>query len=107
MASTATSAAPTTPKPPSSHASAPSPSSASTSASEYGQASKKYHLPLVRRRRRGRGALLCQDLPRLIRWRGAPRARRLSVREKRRCVDGGVYGDGSALPRAQWRTRVQ
>src|SRR5687768_18598521 len=71
------------------------------------EASKEHDLSLVRWRRRGRGAILRQDLSRFIRWRGARRTGRLSFREERGCVDGRVYGDGNSLPRAQWRTRVQ
>jgi len=50
----------------------------------HGEASKEHDLPLVRWRRRGRGAVLRQDLSRFFRRRGAPRAGRLSVGEARR-----------------------
>ena len=69
--------------------------------------SAKPRKPLVQWRRRGRGAILRQDLSRFIRRRGASRTGRLSVREERGCVDGRVYRDGDSLPRAQWRTRIQ
>ena len=71
----------------------------------YVEASKKHDLPLVRPRRRGRGAILRQDLSRFIRWRGISRTGGLSVREARGCVDGRVYRDGNSLPRAQWRSQ--
>src|SRR3569832_1336538 len=70
-------------------------------------ASEKHDMPLVRRRGRNRGADLCEHLSRFIVWRVAPCAGSLSVREKRRCFDGRVHGDGQSLPRAQWRTGVQ
>jgi hypothetical protein len=51
--------------------------------------------------------VLCQDLPRFIRRRGASRTGKLSVRAERGCFDGRVYRDGDSLPRAQWRTCIQ
>src|SRR5262245_34562229 len=71
------------------------------------EASEEHDLPLVRWRRRGRGAVLRQNLSRFIRRCGASRTGRFSVREERGCVDGRVYSDGDTLPRAQWRTRIQ
>ena len=44
-----------------------------------GEDRKEQDLPLVRRRRRGSRALLCQDLPRFVRRRGDARTGRLSL----------------------------
>jgi hypothetical protein len=56
----------------------------------YGEASKEHDFPLVQRRRRGRGTVLCQDLSRFIGWRIAPRTGRFSIREERGCADGRI-----------------
>src|SRR5436190_23057687 len=72
----------------------------------YGEASEEHDLPLVRSRRRGRGAVLRQDLSRLVRRRGAPRTGRLSVGEERGRLDGRVYRDRRSVPRAQRRTCI-
>ena len=49
----------------------------------------------------GNLALLCQDLSRFVRRRGAPRAGGFSVREKRTGADGRIHGAGHSLRRAQ------
>src|SRR5262249_37579386 len=72
-----------------------------------GKASEEHDLPLVRRRRGGRGTLLRRDVPRLLRRCGPPRACGLPVREERGRADGRVHRDGHPLPRPQRRAGVQ
>src|SRR6185369_6763543 len=71
------------------------------------ETSKEHDLPLVRWRRRGRGALLRRNLSRFVRRRSAPRTGRLSLREERRRVDRRVYRHGDSLPWPLRRTYVQ
>src|SRR5262245_9295957 len=73
----------------------------------HGERCKKHNLPLVQPRRRGGGAILCENLSQFVGRRGAPRARRLSRWEEGRRADRRVYGAGHSLPRAQWWTCVQ
>src|SRR5262245_49544182 len=47
-----------------------------------------------------------KDFSRFIRWRGASRTGRFSIRQERGRVDGRVYRDGHSVSRPEWWARV-